>query len=149
MDTKWIPAALTPDWKSWSNRVRELSGFKGWLKKFASWLCLVHDRCSRAQGSFRGVIPCGNCESRLSHSKLSIVSFRHLRVDNVVKAQMPFMVSKRQIVLSLWECWERKQTRSPSISWNLFEIHGQKGRQTSVPWCQARMLEALWKHKER
>ena len=43
MDTKWIPAAPLPDWKSWSNRARELSGFKGWLEKFASWLCLVHD----------------------------------------------------------------------------------------------------------
>ena len=43
MDTKWIPAAPLPDWKSWNNRARELSGFKGWLEKFASWLCLVHD----------------------------------------------------------------------------------------------------------
>ena len=43
MDTKWIPAAPLPDWKSWSTRSKELSGFKGWLDKFASWLCLVHD----------------------------------------------------------------------------------------------------------
>ena len=43
MDTKWIPAAPLPDWKSWNNRARELAGFKGWLEKFASWLCLVHD----------------------------------------------------------------------------------------------------------
>ena len=43
MDTKWIPAAPLPDWKSWNSRARELSGFKGWLEKFASWLCLVHD----------------------------------------------------------------------------------------------------------
>ena len=43
MDTKWIPAAPLPDWKSWSNRARELSGFKGWLEKFTLWLCLVHD----------------------------------------------------------------------------------------------------------
>ena len=43
MDTKWIPAAPLPDWKSWSSRARELAGFKGWLEKFASWLCLVHD----------------------------------------------------------------------------------------------------------
>ena len=43
MDTKWIRAAPLPDWKSWNNRARELAGFKGWLEKFASWLCLVHD----------------------------------------------------------------------------------------------------------
>jgi hypothetical protein len=43
MDTKWIPAAPLPDWKSWNNRARELAGFKGWVEKFASWLCLVHD----------------------------------------------------------------------------------------------------------
>ena len=43
MDTKWIPAAPLPDWKSWNNRAKELAGFKGWLEKFASWLCLVHD----------------------------------------------------------------------------------------------------------
>ena len=36
-------AAPLPDWKSWSSRARELAGFKGWLEKFASWLCLVHD----------------------------------------------------------------------------------------------------------
>ena len=29
MDTKWIPAAPLPDWKSWSTRSKELSGFKG------------------------------------------------------------------------------------------------------------------------
>ena len=34
MDTKWIPAAPLPDWKSWSNRAKELAGFKGWLEKF-------------------------------------------------------------------------------------------------------------------
>ena len=43
MDTKWIPAAPLPDWKSWNSRAKELAGFKGWLEKFASWLCLVHD----------------------------------------------------------------------------------------------------------
>ena len=43
MDTKWIPAAPLPDWKSWNNRAKELAGFKGWLEKFALWLCLVHD----------------------------------------------------------------------------------------------------------
>ena len=47
MDTKWIPAAPLPDWKSWNNRARELAGFKGWLEKFASWLCLVHDSCAQ------------------------------------------------------------------------------------------------------
>ena len=41
MDTKWIPAAPMPDWKSWSNRARELSGFKGWLEKF----CIVALSC--------------------------------------------------------------------------------------------------------
>ena len=34
MDTKWIPAAPLPDWKSWSTRSKELSGFKSWLDKF-------------------------------------------------------------------------------------------------------------------
>ena len=43
MDTKWIPAAPMPDWKAWNTRSKELSGFKSWLDKFASWLCLVHD----------------------------------------------------------------------------------------------------------
>ena len=43
MDTKWIPAAPLPEWKTWNSRAKELGGFKGWLEKFASWLCLVHD----------------------------------------------------------------------------------------------------------
>ena len=47
MDTKWIPATPLPDWKSWNNRARELAGFKGWLEKFASWLCLVHDSAAQ------------------------------------------------------------------------------------------------------
>ena len=97
MDTKWIPAAPLPDWKSWSSRARELAGFKGWLEKFASWLCLVHDKLrSRAQGSFGLAIPCGDSESRSSQSKSSIVSFTsaefsgYSKVDNVVKAQISF-----------------------------------------------------------
>ena len=32
-----------PDWKTWNSRAKELAGFKGWLEKFASWLCLVPD----------------------------------------------------------------------------------------------------------
>ena len=49
MDTKWIPAAPLPDWKSWNNRARELAGFKGWLEKFALWLCLVHDSYTQVE----------------------------------------------------------------------------------------------------
>ena len=41
-----LQGRLSWQWKSWNNRARELSGFKGWLEKFASWLCLVHDYAS-------------------------------------------------------------------------------------------------------
>ena len=78
MDTKWIPAAPMPDWKGWNTRAKELSGFKAWLDKFASWLCPVSGTrwvCCRAQGSFELAVPCGDCESRSSHSKSQIVSF--------------------------------------------------------------------------
>eukprot|EP00435_Cladocopium_sp_Y103_P012927 s658_g3.t1 len=43
MDSKWIPSAPLPEWKTWTSRARELAGFKGWLERFASWLCLIHD----------------------------------------------------------------------------------------------------------
>ena len=43
METKWIPAAPLPEWKIWNSRVKKLAGFQGWLEKFASWICLVHD----------------------------------------------------------------------------------------------------------
>ena len=76
MDTKWIPAAPLPDWKSWNNRARELAGFKGWLEKFASWLCLVHDSYAQeVKEAMNSAIPCGDCESRPSNSKPSMVSF--------------------------------------------------------------------------
>ena len=73
MDTKWIPAAPMPDWKGWNTRSKELSGFKTWLDKFASWL--TRWVCCRAQRSFELAVPCGDCESRSSHSKSQIVSF--------------------------------------------------------------------------
>ena len=28
MDTKWIPAAAMPEWKTWNSRAKELAGFK-------------------------------------------------------------------------------------------------------------------------
>eukprot|EP00435_Cladocopium_sp_Y103_P029747 s2825_g7.t1 len=43
IDSKWIPSAPLPEWKTWTSRVRELAGFKGWMERFASWLCLIHD----------------------------------------------------------------------------------------------------------
>eukprot|EP00435_Cladocopium_sp_Y103_P013184 s4440_g3.t1 len=45
-----MPGAQVPsgssgsgEWKTWTSRARELSGFKGWMERFASWLCLIHD----------------------------------------------------------------------------------------------------------
>ena len=52
--------------------------------------------CARAQGSYESAIPCGDCESRPSNSKPSIVSFASaeffwiLEGDNVVKSQIAF-----------------------------------------------------------
>ena len=43
MDEKWIPAMPLPDWKNWNTRAKELGGFKTWLEKFCSWLCVLHD----------------------------------------------------------------------------------------------------------
>ena len=44
MDSKWIPAAPTPEWKNWSTRAKELSGFRNWLERFGSWMSLIHDQ---------------------------------------------------------------------------------------------------------
>ena len=95
IDTKWIPAAPMPDWKGWNTRSKELSGFKTWLDKFASWLCLVHDGyAAELREALNLQYPVGDCESRSSHSKSQIVSFATVelfsRVDNVVKSQMAF-----------------------------------------------------------
>ena len=92
MDTKWIPAAPLPD-----NRARELSGFKGWLEKFASWLCLVHDCCAselkEALNLPYPVVIVNQDQAirsrRLFHFLQQSFS-GYSRVDNVVKLQIAF-----------------------------------------------------------
>ena len=97
MDTKWIPAAPMPDWKSWSNRARELSGCKGWLEKFASWLCLVHDSYAAELKEALDLpypVVIVNQDQAIRSRRLFHLfeqSFTgYSRVDNVVKAQIPF-----------------------------------------------------------
>ena len=97
MDTKWIPAAPLPDWKSWNSRARELSGFKGWLEKFASWLCLVHDSyASELKDAMNLPYPVVivNQDQAIRSRRLFHLlqqSFSgYSRVDNVVKSQIAF-----------------------------------------------------------
>ena len=97
MDTKWIPAAPLPDWKSWSSRARELAGFKGWLEKFASWLCLVHDsyaaELKEALDLPYPVLIVNQDQAIRSRRLFHLLqqSFSgYSRVDNVVKAQISF-----------------------------------------------------------
>ena len=54
-------------------QARELSRFKGWLEKRASWLCLVHNSFAT-----RKLWTCHTASTGYS------------RVDNVVKAQIAF-----------------------------------------------------------
>ena len=42
MDTKWIPAAPLPDWKSWSSRART-----GWFQGMVGEVCIVVVSCPR------------------------------------------------------------------------------------------------------
>ena len=97
MDTKWIPAAPLPDWKSWNNRAKELSGFKGWLEKFALWLCLVHDsyatELKEAVNLPYPVVTVNQDQAIRSRRLLHLLqqSFSgYSRVDNVVKSQIAF-----------------------------------------------------------
>ena len=97
MDTKWIPAAPLPDWKSWNSRARELSGFKGWLEKFASWLCLVHDsyasELKEAMNLPYPVVIVNQDQAIRSRRLFHLLqqSFSgYSRVDNVVKSQIAF-----------------------------------------------------------
>ena len=97
MDTKWIPAAPLPDWKSWNSRARELSGFKGWLEKFASWLCLVHDsyasELKEAMNLPYPVVIVNQDQAIRSRRLFHLLqqSFSgYSRVDNMVKSQIAF-----------------------------------------------------------
>ena len=97
MDTKWIPAAPLPDWKSWNNRAKELAGFKGWLEKFASWLCLVHDsygqELKKAMNLPHPVVTVNQDQAIRSRRLFHLLqqSFSgYSRVDNVVKSQIAF-----------------------------------------------------------
>ena len=97
MDTKWIPAAPLPDWKSWNNRARELAGFKGWLEKFASWLCLVHDSYAQelkeAMNLPYPVVIVNQDQAIRSRRLFHLLqqSFSgYSRVDSVVKSQIAF-----------------------------------------------------------
>ena len=97
MDTKWIPAAPLPDWKSWNNRAKELAGFKGWLEKFASWLCLVHDsygqELKEAMNLPYPVVTVNQDQAIRSRRLFHLLqqSFSgYSRVDNVVKSQIAF-----------------------------------------------------------
>ena len=97
MDTKWIPAAPLPDWKSWNNRARELAGFKGWLEKFASWLCLVHDSYAQELKEAMNLpypVVIVNQDQAIRSRRLFHLLQQSLsgysRVDNVVKSQIAF-----------------------------------------------------------
>ena len=97
MDTKWIPAAPLPDSKSWNNRAQELSGFKGWLEKFASWLCLVHDsnatELKEAMNLPYPVVTVSQDQAIRSRRLFHLLqqSFSgYSRVDNAVKSQIAF-----------------------------------------------------------
>ena len=74
-----------------------MAGFKGWLEKFASWLCLVHDsyatELKEAMNLPYPVVTVSQDQAirsrRLSH--LLQQSFSgYSRVDNVVKSQIAF-----------------------------------------------------------
>ena len=91
MDTKWIPAAPLPDWKSWNNRAKELAG------KFASWLCLVHDsygqELKEAMNLPYPVVTVNQDQAIRSRRLFHLLqqSFSgYSRVDNVVKSQIAF-----------------------------------------------------------
>ena len=97
MDTKWIPAAPLPDWKSWNNRARELACFKGWLEKFASWLCLVHNSYAQelkeAMNLPYPVVIVNQDQAIRSRRLFHLLqqSFPgYSRVGNVVKSQIAF-----------------------------------------------------------
>ena len=97
MDTKWIPAAPMPDWKAWNTRSKELSGFKSWLDKFASWLCLVHDGYAaelREALNLQYPVVIVNQDQAIRSRRLFHLlqqSFSgYSRVDNVVKSQIAF-----------------------------------------------------------
>ena len=97
MDTKWIPAAPLPDWKSWNNRAKELAGFKGWLEKFASWLCLIHDsyatELKEAMNLPYPVVTVSQDQAIRSRRLFHLLqqSFSgYSRVDNVVNSQIAF-----------------------------------------------------------
>ena len=97
MDTKWIPAAPMPDWKGWNTRAKELSGFKTWLDKFASWLCLVHDgyaaELKEALNLQYPVVIVNQDQAIRSRRLFHLLqqSFSgYSRVDNVVKSQIAF-----------------------------------------------------------
>ena len=97
MDTKWIPAAPMPDWKGWNTRSKELSGFKTWLDKFASWLCLVHDGYAaelREALNLQYPVVIVNQDQAIRSRRLFHLlqqSFSgYSRVDNVVKSQIAF-----------------------------------------------------------
>ena len=97
METKWIPAAPMPDWKGWNTRAKELSGFKTWLDKFASWLCLVHDgyaaELKEALNLQYPVVVVNQDQAIRSRRLFHLLqqSFSgYSRVDNVVKSQIAF-----------------------------------------------------------
>ena len=97
MDTKWIPAAPLPDWKSWNNRAKELAGFKGRLEKFALWLCVVHDsygqELKEAMNLPYPVVTVNRDQAIRSRRLFHLLqqSFSgYSRVDNVVKSQIAF-----------------------------------------------------------
>ena len=97
MDTKWIPAAPMPDWKTWNTRSKELSGFKSWLDKFASWLCLVHDGYAaelREALNLQYPVVIVNQDQAIRSRRLFHLlqqSFSgYSRADNVVKSQIAF-----------------------------------------------------------
>ena len=97
MDTKWIPAAPMPDWKAGNTRSKELSGFKSWLDKFASWLCLVHDGYAaelREALNLQYPVVIVNQDQAIRSRRLFHLlqqSFSgYSRVNNVVKSQIAF-----------------------------------------------------------
>ena len=143
MDTKWIPAAPLPDWKSWSTRSKELSGFKGWLDKFASCLCLVHDSYTQelkeALNLPYSVVIVNQDQAIRSRRLFHLLqqSFSgYSRVDNVVKSQIAFYGIQEAIAAQGVQFDE--PSRGAAIQRSLPEVHCEEVREASSHECAER-----------
>ena len=123
-----------------------MASFKGWLEKFASWLCLVHDsyatELKEAMNLPYPAVTVSQDQAIRSRRLFHLLqqSFSgYSGVDNVVKSQIAFYGIQEANRFELLRLLRREFNLSAAIQRSLPEVHCEEVREASSYGCTERL----------